>query len=337
MPALNFVAAEDGLEDDPKLLGLARLLKVPRAIAFYYVMRWQRLILHRGNHSLGSLPKSYTADDIAGFLGHKGDPNRLTLAMKKQGYLSYKKGRGYFYPAWKDTTTGRYACKRERDRLWHERQRTGARSAVERPSADVDRPSSDASAERLTTSERHQTGRNEESRSGLPPNPPPAGGASVADARWRWLEENAPTPQGREVCKKILERMTEEDWALVQRGYRALGQAGASISKKNRRALLWPTDQFLRKEAYLRFLPLARPTKTPSKPSASQLESDPTADIEGRLHGGDRFVTELLSDPDQPEEKKNAARNRWLADPANKDRRPPWVAALPTPIARGST
>jgi len=87
MAALNFVAAEDGLEEDPKLLGLARILKVPRGMAFWYVLRWQRLILRRGNHMLGSLPKNFRAEDVAGFLEFRGNPRRLIDAMKKQGLV----------------------------------------------------------------------------------------------------------------------------------------------------------------------------------------------------------------------------------------------------------
>src|SRR4051812_36853863 len=99
MPALNFVAADDGLEEDPKLRTLAKILKERRSTAFWWVMRWQRLILQKGNHLSGALPKTYTAHDIATFLDFNGPPHRLIDAMKRQGYLSFKKGRGFCYPA----------------------------------------------------------------------------------------------------------------------------------------------------------------------------------------------------------------------------------------------
>ena len=306
MAALNFVAADDGLEDDPKLLTLARLLKVSRPMAFWFVMRWQRLILDRGNHVSGSLPRNYTADDIAAYLEFKGGARRLIEAMKMQGYLSFKKGRGFFYPAWDDTTTGRYAHRREEDRIWHEdKRKQQRRSSAVRPSSDVVRQSADTSADGLTTSSRQPTGRKEESSGERPPDPPPAGGASLADTRWDWLERAAPTPQNRSACKRVLEAMTTEDWALVQRAYGLLHDPGASISRKNRRVLSWPTDLFLAKQGFLRFRPPARPTRTPVTRSPIPPEPDPLVEL------------------GKPQEWREA----WLADPINKGRLPPWYSA----------
>ena len=176
MPALNFVAADDGLEEDPKLLTLARLLREPRSTAFWYVMRWQRLILQKGNHLSGALPKSYTAEDIATFLDFKGDPRRLIDAMKRQGYLVFKKGRGFCYPAWGDTTTGRYACRREEERLRKETERRNRRSANAGRSSDVLGLSADERPEGPRTVDGQSTGRKQGSTEDLPPDPPPGGG-----------------------------------------------------------------------------------------------------------------------------------------------------------------
>jgi len=328
MAALNFVAAEDGLEEDPKLLGLARILKVPRGMAFWYVLRWQRLILRRGNHMLGSLPKNFRAEDVAGFLEFRGNPRRLIDAMKKQGYASFKKGRGFFYPAWKETTTGHYAHRREDDRIRHEVLRRERRSATDRRSDDVGGTSADASADHPMTSAEDQTGRKQGSNSAGPPDPPPSGGALLADARWEWVKEHAPTPQNREACKKLLGAMSEEDWALVQRGYRLRTEPGAFISKRNRRVLDWPTDQFLRKQAYLRFRDVKRPSRTAAKSRSGGSTRDPLDEIEARLSKGDDFLRQLLADPDVSEAKKEDRRNHWLADPQNAGRVPPWK--LPT-------
>jgi hypothetical protein len=323
MSALNFVAIEDGLEDDPKLLGLGKLLRVDRPHAVWYVLRLRRLILRSGDHIHGSLPKNITADDIASFLEFEGNSRRLVDALKRQGYLGYKKGRGFHYPAWKDTTTGRYVCRREEDRRWHERDRQEKRSML-RPSGDVRRESSEPSSDGLPTSERIRIASNETSGAERPPEPPPAGGGSSADERWAWLEKNAPTPQDREVCKRILTAMSPEDWALVQRAYGAAASPGASISKRNRRVLSWPTDQFLRKQAYLRFVSVGRPARTaPNR--ASRPEPVETFDgLEQRLQGADKFLREMLQDPEVPENKKTEARSRWRADPQNAGRLPPW-------------
>ena len=133
--------------------------------------------------------------------------------------------------------------------------------------------------------------------------------------------EHAPTAQNSRVCKRFLELLSPEGWDLVQRAYNLLSQTGASISKKNLRVLHWPTDQFLRKEAYLRFVPRKRPTRTTTTPVPA---IDELAEVERRQVAGDEFLMEFLRDPDQSEAKKQQRRERWLADPANKDRRRPW-------------
>ncbi len=318
MAALNFVAAEDGLEDDPKLKTLARLLKVARPLAFWFVMRLRRLILTTGNHLSGFLPKNYGSNDIAAYLEFEGAAQRLIDAMKKQGYLGYKKGRGFFYPGWSDLTTGRYACRRERDRQSKVESRKSESSAWLAVSKFLI-PAADASSDRRATSSPDPTGRKKESNPELPPDPPPTGGACLADARWDWVQEHAPTPQNSRVCKAILGAMSVETWDAVQRAYSLIGQPGASISKKNSRVLNWPTDQFLRKEAYLRFLPRKRPTRT--KPVTAM---DTLAELERRQADGDAFLMDFLRDPDQPDAKKQQRRERWLADPVNQDRKRPW-------------
>lgn len=324
MAALNFVAADDGLEEDPKLLTLAVLLKVPRSTAFWYVMRWQRLILRSGNHVSGSLPKSYTSTDVAAFLDFKGDPRRLIDAMKRQGYIAFKKGRGFFYPAWRETTTGRYAHRREGDRLYRERQRTESRSTVGRPSADVVRLSADSQGDGRTTSQRQSIGTKQGNSSDLPPDPPLAGGASLADSRWEWVNEHAQTPRNRDVCKRILEKLSDEDWDLVRRAYT---MPTSTIPQKNRRCVAGPTDLFLQRQDFLRFRPPKRPTKTGSARAAPNSGADPLADVEKRLAAADAFMLELQQDPDRSEAEKKEWRERWRADPQNRDRRPPWVGA----------
>jgi hypothetical protein len=288
------------------------------------VLRLQRLILRRGNHLVGSLPRDFRAEELASFLAFKGKARRLIEGMKKQGFLGFKKGRGFYYPGWKDTITGRYAHRREEDRSRHEAVRRERQSAVRRRSDDVRGQSADASTDGPGTSTDDQTGRNQPSISGRPPDPPPAGGASLADARWEWLKEHAPTPQNREVCKKILGAMSEGDWDHVQRSYSLLTEPGASISRRNRRVLDWPTDVFLRKQAYLRFPAGKRPARTSPRPPSYGPRPEPLERIEARRFASDKFLRELLSDPEQPEAKKDAARKRWIADPTNKDRVPPW-------------
>jgi hypothetical protein len=321
---LNFVAVDDGVEDDPKLLALAQALKVPRSTAFWWWFRWNRLIVHKGNHLSGSLPKTYGAVDIAAFLEFRGSARRLIDAMKKHGWIVFKKGRGFSYPSWTETTTGRYAHRREGDRLYRERQRADSRASAFAQSDDVGRQSADTQADGRATSTRQSEGRNQGRISDLPPDPPPSGGDSVADARWEWLNQHAPTPQDRDFCKKRLASMSEEDWGLVTRSYGLLSEPGASISKKNRRALHWSTDAFLRKQGYLRFRVRERPTRTTATRRDANGASSPITGVEKRLAESDAFILELLEDPEVSAETKEAWRERWCAKPENQGRQPPW-------------
>jgi len=329
MAALNFVAAEDGLEDDPKLRGLAKTLRVPRPMAFWFVMRWRRLILARGNHLSGFLPKNYAKHDIAAYLEFSGDAERLVDAMKSQGFMACKKGRGYFYPEWRDTITGRYAHRRELDRLAHDQKRQATRAAPGRQSDDVGRRSVDTPADGRTTSSEDQRGSNEGNGAGRPPDPPPAGGDSVAGARWQWLLDNAPTCQNSRGCTEILRGMAPADWELVMAAYRHLETGAPSISKKNRRVLEWPTDQFLRKQAYLRFRPKQRPTRKAAMVQTAEAVDVDKVEKRVRQEAADTFLRQLLSDPDQPASHKEAAKERWLAEPTNLNRAPPWRELTP--------
>jgi hypothetical protein len=176
MAALNFVAIEDGLEDDPKLHSLARILRVPRSIALWFVFRLRRFVLQQGDHITGSLPKRFNARDVASVLCFDGDPRRLVAALKKQGYLGCRKGRGFYYPGWTDTITGQYACRREEDRQRHGRLRRERAALSNQPPAVVRGQSADASAECLQTSKERLGESKVASNQSRPPDPPPCGG-----------------------------------------------------------------------------------------------------------------------------------------------------------------
>lgn len=128
--------------------------------------------------------------------------------------------------------------------------------------------------------------------------------------------------------------MSEQDWETVQVAYGLLKVPAGGVgtpSRKNIRVLHWPTDLFLKKGAYLRFRPKARPARAASTP-VKVVELSPAEELEARLVKVDGYLLQLLSDPDVPEEKKQAARERWLASAENKGRRPPWK----TPATNGS-
>lgn len=328
------MAAEDGLEENPKVKALAKLLRERRRDAFWYVMMWRRLVVHQGN-AAGALPRNFTPDDVAAFLDFPGDARRLIRAMKATGFIGYRKGRGLFYPSWKITTTGSYVSKRDDDRVRKLRDREERRRQnagdVPGPSADVHGRSEDASADGpRTVHGRSDIKKESKGREAPPPTAPPAGGA-LADARWAEIMKVAPTPQNREVCKRLIGALSAEDWALVQLAYGRLRDP-TTLSKKNRRVLHWPTDMFIRKQAYLRFRPIARQSVT-QQPRDGEPASVAAglAELEQRLVSSDAFVVATLADPDVSAEAKSRARERWQADPSNAGRHPPWVK-VPLPV-----
>lgn len=323
MAALNFVAVEDGLEEDPKIVSLARILHTSRALAVWYVVRLRRMVLRHGNHITGSLPRNFNDEDLASFLEFEGRAHALIVALKKQGYLAKKSGRGFLYPDWEKTITGRYASQRERDRMWHEKHRK------ERLSDDVGRQSLDASADSRTTSDDIQTGRKEGSLM-APPCSPPKGGLSKGLTRWAWLMENAPTPQNKDLCARYLATMSPEDWELVQFAYTSRQKGGPNISVKNARALAWPTDTFLRKSAFYRFAGALRTWKNektkPSKQTSQGEKAKPEPSHEEQAHTAWKWVEQYLADPvwseHEKDKRKAAFAEQWKCRPWEGDR--PW-------------
>jgi len=320
MAALNFVAIGDGEDNGPKLTTLARLLKVHRGLALWFLFRIRRMILDHGNHITGVLPKQYGQEDIASFLEFDGKARLLVDALRKQGYLGRKTGRGFHYPDWENTITGKYAAERERDRLWHLMDRANRRSD------DVGRRSTDASTDGLTTSADISTGRKKGRESGRPPVPPPEGGQSLGALRWEWLVKNAPTPQNREVCTRILHQMTGADWLLVQWSYESKKKGGVNISRKNARTLDWPTDVFLRKTAFHRFAGYYRTFKEADQQPAKPQEAPAIETREEQMLKDWHRLEAYLSSDLWSDRKKEAQRDdyekRWGCKPWQGDR--PW-------------
>lgn len=175
--SLNFVAAEDGLEDGPKFLKLARLLKVPRGMAFWCLLRLRRLLVNEGNLFSGALPQNYDSMDLAAFLEWRGKPGTLIAALKETGFLGFRRGVGFFLPGWALTVTGSYAIDRENRRTADRDRKREARGgglgeqignvSSGRPADTRGRPAE--SVENLEIKE----GRTSD---GTPPTPPLRGG-----------------------------------------------------------------------------------------------------------------------------------------------------------------
>lgn len=95
--------------------------------------------------------------------------------------------------------------------------------------------------------------------------------------------------------------------------------------------LAWPSDAFLRKQAFLRWRPKPPPRPIVRAPASAVRVISPAAELEKRLLETDSYVMQALDDPDLADEKKKEIREKWLERPENRDRVPPWKkAAQPT-------
>ena len=330
MASLNFVAVEDGLEENPKIKTLSRLVRVPRGMAVWFIVRLRRMILDHGDHITGVLPKRFSDEDIASFLEFDGKSSVLVESLKRQGYLKRKSGRGFIYPDWQNTITGRYASQRERDRAWHEKERSNRRSA------DVVTTSSDTCTDGRPTSADIQTGRKKGRESSLPPVPPPQGGQDLGASRWGWLLANAPTPQNRDVCMRYLSEMSPDDWSLVQYAYGCGNKGGGNISKKNSRTLDWPTDVFLRKTVFLRFSGSQRTFMNASSKAKVKVEAEAAKGPEDAARSAWQWLKEYLDDPmwdsSEKEQRKVQFEIKWKCRPWLGDA--PWIEKV-KPIRKG--
>jgi hypothetical protein len=128
----------------------------------------------------------------------------------------------------------------------------------------------------------------------------------------------------------MLERMSEEDWSMVQRAYDHLKSGGPPIGVKKKKLLHQSTLKFLHSEAWTAFRPAERPSTSASKPPKQQAAEE-AAELEAALALKDRFIVEALADADLSEIEKERAKKRWRDQ--NPGRVPPWEAAPPPPEA----
>ena len=118
--------------------------------------------------------------------------------------------------------------------------------------------------------------------------------------------------------------MSDENWALVQRAWGVPKKEWGPLYRRNARVLGWPSDAFLRKQAFLRWR--EKPTPRTIARAASEVVKviSPAEVLERRLAEQDSYVMEALADPDRPEEKKTELKKWWESNPENAERSPPW-------------
>jgi hypothetical protein len=206
----QFICAEVGLRHDPKVLAMARSLRISAHAAVGFVMAWREFVLTRGTGS--GVVRGYTLDDVAAFLEWGGKTARLVAALRAAGMLHTRRG-VLSYPHWLETATGDYAHARAEAREADRRRKaegrreqrdwtSGGSPADNRGTsggspADVHPESGDQS-----TKDVHRT---------APPGPP-VGGVDAA-ARLEWFEDNYPKGLvNRDLCAGILGALTPSDY-----------------------------------------------------------------------------------------------------------------------------
>jgi hypothetical protein len=215
----QYVAVEVGLRHDPKVLGLARRLKIHKLHAVGLVSSWREMVLVRGTGA-GAV-KGYSRQELCEYLDWPKGPAPLIDALKMAGMLRTKRG-CFVYPFWHDTITGSFAQHRssDRDRKLDERATRKRWTAVYPGGAW---PGFEEAKERLrghsgevpgnvqgTSADAPEESGHKETKG--PPGPPvPGGVGGVADARnglTEWFLELYPRLKNEGKCRKVLGRMT---------------------------------------------------------------------------------------------------------------------------------
>lgn len=271
----QFVAVEVNLRNDPKVLGLARRLKIHKLHAVGMVASWREFVLVRGTGA--GVVRGYSRQELAEYLDWQKGPALLIDALKAAGMVRTKRG-AFLHPFWGETTTGDYAHKKssERGRKAEERAlrkrweaaRPGepwpgleeARDALRGHSLEgpgtVRGPSADAPE---TNGHKVTNG---------PPGPPDAGGAGGGgDPRTgiaEWFFEMHPRLKNERICRSLLNKLTVPQaeqlrYALPRQRPRYI----AALERRSGKGVPF-ADKYLREGYYLE---VRRPAAKAAKPN----------------------------------------------------------------------
>lgn len=262
----QFVATEVNLRNDPKVMGLARRLKVHKLHAVGLVTSWREFVLVRGTGA--GVVKGYSRQELAEYLDWPKGPAPLIDALKAAGLLRTKRG-AFLYPFWAETTTGHYAHHKSTDRSRKADERDARRRWAEVFPGEA-WPGLEAARDRLrghspeapesvpgTSGDIPSGSGHEESKS--PPGPPgPGGVGGVADARTgltEWFLETYPRLKNQAICRKVLAKMTPAE--AVQLRYclpRQLPRYMAAMTGRAGKGVPF-ADKYLREGYYLELRP----------------------------------------------------------------------------------
>lgn len=309
--------AEVGYWREPKILAFAARVKNPDAGAWN--LRLREFVLTHGD-DFGRL-KGYTADEIAVVMAPTCPPRLLFKALADFGLLKRKR-RHWYVPDWRTSPMGRYCQLRAWDRERKQELRE-ARHAARLEEATGGTSDGSPPDVRGTSSGKSAVSKKAVLRTS-PPGPPQKGGSVAKGAtRWEWFSQNHPRIRASEKCRRLLERLTDDQWQHVQ--WSLPRQASSSAWKKNMRFVPW-ADRYLEREQWLEIpMPSAAEQKARKAEDAKRSKLTPAEQQAEKKAAATKFILELLADPDLPKaekEKRQAEHEKtWGERPWEKARR----------------
>lgn len=321
-----FVAVRVGRSNDPReVLGFAAELRIPRPHALGLLVLWEEMILEVGDALTGRI-KGYTAAHIAAKLGWGGKPAKLIAALQATGILKSHRGT-FFHPWWKESITGQYANTRAelREADAERKRRQRSRERGEDVTEDVTEVSGGRPRDSSVTPDINQV----KDVLRTPPQPPASAGGAEGASRWEWLLKHHNRPTNPRGCLPYLDRLTDEDWALLQWVTLLPPDGGPYKLSRKKRVLGLDTYQILSRAAYLQlrreWQEKLRSDRRPKNGGPVKLTPaiDEAADAAARAAHALAFVMAALEDPDLPVEAKDKAKAQFVTHHPNTP--PPWA------------
>lgn len=281
----QFVAVEVGLRHNPKLLGLAKRLRIHPQHAVGILASWREMVLTCGTGT--GVVRGYSRGELAAFVQWEKEPGPLIDALKAAGMLQTRR-KAFIHPYWDATTTGSYAhhksgerarkaAERALRRAWETAHPAEAFPGVERareilgPSADSPRTEPGASASGSRTNGHEVSNGVRRAPQGAPP-----GGASEGASRWEAFEALYPVGVEESLkCREYLAGLGPEEWAHVQ--YAVQDQAAKSRWKHTP----WrvpPAFRWLKRQVWKRTK--WKPGMTMPDKRAIEVKSEPKPDAD---------------------------------------------------------
>jgi len=349
MPYLCWPVGRSG--DVKEILGVAAALRLSRFHVIGWVVRWEELVFTHGNAS--GLVAEYNPRDLAAALDWKGDVSRLMRVLSDAGLVKRAgpSGKSLLHPSWMRSRTAAFLREKEETRRYWREWKAEKRRTL-REMAKAGKEAAAAAAEGgggAFSSENVSNGHPVDVRlpsknvqripplrkEGHPdPDAPPtprADAGGVGFARWEIVQRLHPSPMNPEGCKRLLQAMSAEDWALCLWVLENREREGLSSISKKKRAFVMNAYEFIRKGAFHMFRP--ERARTEAARAAPKEKSPAEVELE-RREDARRALRELLDDPDAPEAKKQKRRDMHLrAHPGDAE----WLASLAAPTTTTTT